>query len=767
MSRCSFEGVEPTPRTRFTCASPVQDEIERRVGVRGWNDSRFAMCSSVRAWRWRGAVLGTVLLVSWASAVSGCPSVCTCKWKSGKEWVECAKRDLKGLPDGAREETQVLDLSENNLGSLPPECFHARGLINLQRLYLGKSRISGIASRAFVGLVGLVELDLSDNLIDEVPSDTFPFYSNLMKLLLNGNPIKEIRRAAFKQLEHLTNLELSQCRLETIEQGAFDGLQLLEWLRLDGNKLTRVPDSTLPLGGSLRGLTLHNNPWLCDCRLNATQAWLKESAPATPQESEPICDAPPKLRGRQIKAVKPNELACLPQIELQEKIEAYEGDNVTLKCDVYAVPIAKLTWWFNGEPCKLQNENDSVVAGAMGYPRYVYRQRGGTNMSSTLLLYSVESSHDGTYTCIAENEAGPAEANLSLRVLFQEKITVEPPNDHSRSGYIVAIAAGALVGTLFVLGTLIGSIVFCMRKRRRDRKRNSKALVSQNKSVMPITKDTTTSLPCRKGNGSLLGLEHQQIVSYTEREVNRAATLEHREHRTVDEPYCSPVAKYLTEPDLINEVPEATDVGYGQLYRHQPGERQILEYDSGYPLQPDLRPPTIPQLSYLDQDGYPLNFGLPKIPFSAASTLPRLRTRMVEGSAVAPPARYSREAEFLARSPGYDPVLPRADARYTAEGYPYPAQVQPPPQIQPVEQPLQQQLPVSPVSPVAVFPEVPFIPSPPAAYRGETTPLSPRSLLSKTAREAAAAAAARAEDLQPPHHPESPDEGYVGDAMDV
>lgn len=390
-------------------------------------------------------------------------------------------------------------------------------------------------------------------------------------------------------------------------------------------------------------------------------------------------------------------------------------------------------------------------------------------MSSALLLYSVETLNEGTYTCIAENGAGSAEANLSLRVLFQERITVEPPNDHSRSGYVVAVAAGALVGTLFALASLIGSIVFCVRKRRRDRKRNSKALVSQNKSVMPITKDTTTSLPCsRKGNGSLIGLEHQQMVSYTEREMSRAATLERREHRNVEEPYCSPVSKYLTEPDLINEVPETTDVGYGQLYRHQPGERQILEYDSGYPLQPDLRPSNIPQLSYLDQDGYPLNFGLPKIPFSAASTLPRLRQRMpVEGTAVAPPARYSREAEFLARSPGYDPVLPRTDTRYTAEGYPYPAQQQQPQPIQPVEQPIQQQLPVSPVSPVAVFPEVPFIPSPPAAYRGETTPLSPRSLLSKTAREAAAAAAARAEDLQPPHHPESPDEGYVGDAMDV
>ncbi|KAL6446864.1 hypothetical protein ACFW04_001351 [Cataglyphis niger] len=746
------------------------------------------MCSIVPTWwRW-AALLGTMLLLllSWgAGAAEGCPSMCACKWKGGKEWVECANRNLRGLPQGAREETQVLDLSDNHLVELPAECFLALGLVNLQRLYLGRSQIVKIASQAFVGLVGLVELDLSENKIEEVPTDTFASYSSLMRLILSGNPIKEIRQDAFRHLMHLTNLEISKCQIKVIEQGAFEGLQSLEWLRLDDNQLVYVPDHTLPLGGNLRGLTLHGNPWQCNCRLRIMQDWLKKSAPAAPQESEPVCHSPERLRGRQIKSLKISELACLPRIDLQNRLEIYEGGNVTLTCNIHAIPTAKVIWSFNGEPCELQNENDSIVNGISTFSRCIYRQRGGTNMSSTLFLYSVESLDEGTYSCMAENSAGSAMANLSLLVFFREKSTVEPPFDNPGSGYVAAIAAGALVGTLLALGCLIGSVIYCAKKRRCDRKRNSKALVTQSKSVLPITKDTTSG-SCRKGNGSLIGLEHQQMVSYTEREISRAATLEHREHSRNAYPVASPVAKYLTEPDLINEVPESTEVGYSQLYgRHHQrvgaADRQIFEYDSGYPLQPDLRPPPVlPQLSYLDQDGYPLNFGLPKISFSTASTLPRLRQRMTEpGSAAAPAARYSREAEFLARSPGYDPVLPRTDARYTAEGYPYPVhqQQQQPLQstmqspslpIQPVEQPIQQQLPIqSPVSPVAVFPEVPFIPSPPAAYRGETTPLSPRSLLGKTAREAAAAAAARAEELQPPNHPESPDEGYVGDAMDV
>ncbi|XP_046627879.1 leucine-rich repeat-containing protein 24-like [Neodiprion virginianus] len=689
-------------------------------------------------WWWRGVLLGSVLWLT--TFAEGCPSMCVCKWKGGKEWVECAKRGLIGLPQGAGEGTQVLDLADNHLVSLPPQCFQALGLTNLQRLYLSRSKISHLAETAFMGLTGLVELDLSGNQIGQVPSETFPSYAGLMRLILNGNPIREVRRKAFHPLVHLTVLEMSECRLEAVEQNAFFGLGALEWLRLDGNRLTHVPEMTLPLGGSLRGLTLHNNPWMCDCKLRPMQAWLQQSAPAAPQEAEPTCEAPTRLHGKQIKTVKVNDLACLPKVNVKEQVEVYEGANLTLRCDVHAVPSAKVTWWFNGVPYEPQNENDTYAASAPALTRYYYRERGHTNKSNTLHLQGVEQSDEGTFTCVAENSAGSAEANLSLRVLMRERGTIEPPFDQPSTGYVAAVAAGALIGTLFALGCVIGSVLFCT-KRRQDRKRSAKSLVTQGgKGITPVVKESAT-LPRKE-----LSFERQQQVLYGERELSgRSGTLERRE--PVEGAYRSPAAKYLTEPDLINEVPEATE-GYG-IYQQQRSERQMLEYDPRYCLQPEL-----PQIGYLGTDGYPVDFGLPKISF--ASTLPR-RLHPPQGTAAAPQARYSREAEFLARSTPYDAVIPRSDARYTAEGYPYPP-----------HPPLKQlQIPASPTTP-AVLPDVPFIPSPPAAYRGEPTPMSPRSLLGKTAREAAAAVAARAEGAhRAPEHSESPDEGYVGETVDV
>ena len=43
-----------------------------------------------------------------------CPEACSCKWKGGKETVECVNASLTAIPDMAAD-TQVLDLGSNRL----------------------------------------------------------------------------------------------------------------------------------------------------------------------------------------------------------------------------------------------------------------------------------------------------------------------------------------------------------------------------------------------------------------------------------------------------------------------------------------------------------------------------------------------------------------------------------------------------------------------------------------------------------------------------
>lgn len=313
----------------------------------------------------RSLLLLVGLLLQGRERVLACPGACSCKWKAGKEWVECAGRGLQGLPQGAREETQVLDLSNNQLLSLEADCFFALRLVNLQRLYLSRSRLRRIAPRAFIGLQGLVELDLSDNELEKVPSDSFTSIANLMRLSMAGNPLNEIRRGSFRHLGQLSFLELSRCQIRYVEAEAFIGLHALEWLRLNDNSLTSLSQDALPASKApLHGLPLHGNPWRCDCLLQGLRSWLEISQAQAPQEAEPSCTEPPRLKGRRLRTLKAHELACAPELKLclPDTLHLIQGENASLSCKVSANPKPTILWLLNNEPLSLPSVTGSTVA---------------------------------------------------------------------------------------------------------------------------------------------------------------------------------------------------------------------------------------------------------------------------------------------------------------------------------------------------------------------------------------------------------------------
>ena len=87
--------------------------------------------------------------------------------------MECRNQGQISIPDKIDLETQVLDLSGNNLQILPREVFARHGLTNLQRLHLSDCNLGQIDPSAFRGLSNLVELNLSGNLLTAVPTATF------------------------------------------------------------------------------------------------------------------------------------------------------------------------------------------------------------------------------------------------------------------------------------------------------------------------------------------------------------------------------------------------------------------------------------------------------------------------------------------------------------------------------------------------------------------------------------------------------------------
>ena len=84
-----------------------------------------------------GLLLGAsvVLVLLGGLAVADCPEVCTCKWKGGKQTVECINASLSNIPN-IEAGTQVLDLGLNYLPALRTDTFRKHNLTNLQKIYL-------------------------------------------------------------------------------------------------------------------------------------------------------------------------------------------------------------------------------------------------------------------------------------------------------------------------------------------------------------------------------------------------------------------------------------------------------------------------------------------------------------------------------------------------------------------------------------------------------------------------------------------------------
>lgn len=364
----------------------------------------------------------------------GCPDKCVCKWKSGKETVECVGSGLTAIPQGIAPGTQVLDLNHNEIPIIKNGLFSSLGITNLQKIFCSHCNLVAVEERSFLHLTNLVELDLSENLLRQVPSRSLELTKALMRLSLSANPIKLIKAKAFEHLKFVTNLDLSHCSIETIEMNGFFGMESLLELRLEGNHLSYLPGVNL-FPRSVHLIELYGNPFQCDCRLLDFAHWIQQSG--TPRTVEPQCLRPPRLANRTITSLAlDSELACLPQVEAEI---AHDGRsrgsgwatatkssvgvtkavepgrrNVSLRCSVFAVPAAVVTWWRANRLVA----NSSVFEHLWEEQFYhiVEHRSNSHQLTSEFLILEVRPEDHGSFFCSAQNPAGVASVNFTIHV---------------------------------------------------------------------------------------------------------------------------------------------------------------------------------------------------------------------------------------------------------------------------------------------------------------------------------------------------------------
>ncbi|XP_011062139.1 PREDICTED: leucine-rich repeat-containing protein 24 [Acromyrmex echinatior] len=364
--------------------------------------------------------------------------------------VTSGTRDLTSIPEWIDPETQVLDMSGNNICHLPNNIFIHVRLTNLQRLYLRECRIDRIDSEALAGLTNLVELDLSNNMLAAVPSLSFTDTPFLRDLVLAYNPLKRIRSHAFKSTPNLVKLDLSHTQLVEIEAKGFRGLEMLESLKLSNNELSTLHQGTFEPLNKLTSIELHENPWICDCHLREMKMWLvKHNLPTI---VAPVCHGPQQLLDRAFTDLGIDDFACRPILLIASRYaEATIGENASIVCHVRAVPAADVKWYWNG---RLLTNHSAFSS----YQKILIFEEGQFRKRSTLILTNAQEADSSEFYCVAENPAGSVEANFTLHVSLRTA-----GMSTLGSGQIAGISAALVVLILFIL--LIILVLFIRLRR--------------------------------------------------------------------------------------------------------------------------------------------------------------------------------------------------------------------------------------------------------------------------------------------------------------
>ena len=185
------------------------------------------------------------------------------------EWsamvMELEKDALTGLND-----LRVLNLTQNNLWTLPPAAFcslDSLRVLNLSTNYLQDILDLGFGSREIRSCrLPLQILDLSRNSFTVVASKAFGQLSRLHTLSLEGNNLNILEDQAFGGLTELAKLDLSNNELVALPPGLLKGSGSLRELYLQNNSLSALAPGIF---GDLQSLLLLNlsrndlsNDWL-------------------------------------------------------------------------------------------------------------------------------------------------------------------------------------------------------------------------------------------------------------------------------------------------------------------------------------------------------------------------------------------------------------------------------------------------------------------------------------------------------------------------
>lgn len=243
---------------------------------------------------------------------------------------------LGKIPRKLPEEFKQVRIENSPLFELPRGSFI--NMSTLEYLWLSFNNVTVIHLGALEHLSELKELRLEGNKLRSVPWTEFRATPLLRVLDLKHNRIDALPELALQFLVNLTYLDLSSNRLTVVAKSVF-----LNWPAYQKH---RQPGCETEILSSMM-LALHDNPWLCDCRLRGLVQFVKSiRLPVVLVNPYLMCRGPLSKAGQLFHETELS--ACMkPQISTPSaNVSIRVGQNVTLRCLVQASPSPTIAWTY-------------------------------------------------------------------------------------------------------------------------------------------------------------------------------------------------------------------------------------------------------------------------------------------------------------------------------------------------------------------------------------------------------------------------------------
>ncbi|CAL1577381.1 unnamed protein product [Knipowitschia caucasica] len=331
------------------------------------------------------------------SAVSCCPSQCSCFYHnlsdgSKARSVICNDPDISLVPVGFPVDTSKLRIEKTAIQRIPSEAFSS--LSSLEFLWMSFNTLSSVSVESFRGLLSLEELRLDGNSLTVFPWDSLLDMPSLRLLDLHNNQLSSVPAEATSFIRNLTYLDLSSNSLLTLPPEVMS-----TWLAV---RPVQGPESSKMILG------LHDNPWVCDCRLYELVQFQKSpSLSVAFIDTRLRCSAPESVSGVLFSDAELRQCE-LPRIHTAvARVRSAVGNSVLLRCGTLGVPIPDLSWRrADGRPLNGTVQQETSKEGITW---------------SILSVPAVSYQDSGKYICKASNYAGNAEAVVSLFVTNSTK----------------------------------------------------------------------------------------------------------------------------------------------------------------------------------------------------------------------------------------------------------------------------------------------------------------------------------------------------------